>query len=276
VLSDTGDLISTEEVARIAGVGPSAVKRWADQGLLDCLRTPGGHRRFSRAEVDALVRRQRRDAGGSLLDLLLRTEDGHAVDAHLMAQRARLGAWYRVAAEVGNSLADLGRLWAEGRISIMEEHLASERLARGLARVSGALPVAPGAPQCLLATVEGDDHTLGLSLVELCLREAGWNTSWAGRFIPSAELARAVRAGSFRMLALSAAASSADALSLRRQAQLLGEACRTAGVELVLGGSGAWPDAPPYGWRFHALAAFASWARQLAERVTAEPQGGAS
>lgn len=261
---DKDDLIGTDEAARIAGVGPTAVKRWADQGVLPCIRTPGGHRRFSRSEVDGLVRRHRLDAGGSLADLLLRSGDGHAIDAHLMTERARLGAWHRVAAEVGNALPDLGRRWAEGRISIVEEHLASERLARGLARVSGALPLAPGAPRCLLATAEGDDHTLGLSLVELCLREAGWNTDWAGRSTPAAELARTVRSGSVRMLALSAAASSADALSLRRQAQQLGEACRAAGVELALGGSGAWPDAPPYGRRFHALATFAGWARQLA------------
>lgn len=265
MLSDKDDLIGTDEAARIAGVGPTAVKRWADQGVLPCIRTPGGHRRFSRAEVDALVRRHRSEAGGNLVDLLLRSEDGHAVDAHLMAERARLGAWHRVAAEVGGALGDLGQRWAEGRISIIEEHLASERLARGLARVSGGLPVAPGAPRSLLATAEGDDHTVGLSIVELCLREAGWNTYWAGRSAPSEELARTVRAGSVRMLALSAAASSTDALSLRRQAQQLGEACRAAGVELVLGGSGAWPDAPPHGRRFHELAPFAAWARQLAE-----------
>jgi len=108
------------------------------------------------------------------------------------------------------------------------------------------------------------DHTLGLSLVELCLREAEWATHWAGRSTPAEELARTVRAGTVNMLALSAAASSTDALSLRRQAQQLGETCRAAGVELVLGGSGAWPDAPPHGRRFHALEAFAGWARQLA------------
>jgi excisionase family DNA binding protein len=265
MLNEKDDLIGTDEAAHIAGVGPTAVKRWADQGVLPCIRTPGGHRRFSRAEVDAVVRRHRLDAAGGLVDLLLRSEDGHAVDAHLMAERARLGAWHGVAAEAGNALRDLGLRWADGRISVVEEHLASERLARGLARVSGELPLAAGAPRCLLATAEGDDHTLGLSLVELCLREAGWNTHWAGRSTPAAELERTVRAASVRMLALSAAASSTDALSLRRQAQQLGEACRAAGVELVLGGSGAWPEAPPNGRRFHELAAFAAWARQLAE-----------
>ena len=44
-----------------------------------------------------------------------------------------------------------------------------------------ALPVGERGPVCLLACAEGDDHTLGLSLAELCLREAGWATLWAGR-----------------------------------------------------------------------------------------------
>lgn len=265
-MDERDDFIGTDEAARIAGVGPTAVKRWADQGVLPCIRTPGGHRRFARAEVDALIqaRRQQPQAAVGLLDQLLGSEDGHAVEALLLAERARRGAWHLVAAEAALALRDLGQRWADGRISIVEEHLASERLARALARVAGALPLAPGAPRCLLATAEGDEHTLGLSLVELCLREAGWSTLWAGRATPSAELERVVRSGGVRLLALSAAASSTDALSLRRQAQRLGEACAAAGVELALGGTGAWPEVPAHGRRFHDLPAFAGWARQLA------------
>ncbi len=263
--SDEKDgLIGTDEASRIGGVGPTAVKRWADHGLLPCVRTPGGHRRFSRAEVEELVRRRQRDTGSGLVDLLLRGEAVHAVEGRLMGERARLGAWHLVAEGAGLALAELGVRWASGRISIVEEHLASERLARALARVAGSLPLAPDAPRCLLASAEGDDHTLGLALVELCLREAGWSTLWAGRATPTAELERTIRSGAVRMVALSASAWATDVLALRRQAELVGAACHQAGAALALGGEGSWPESPTHGRRFRALSPFAAWARDLA------------
>lgn len=261
---DKDDLVGTDEAARMAGVGPTAVKRWADQGLLPCIRTPGGHRRFSRAGVEALIRRQHGDLGGGLVDLLLRVGDGHAVEGRLLADRARLGAWYLVAEAIAPALVELGARWEAGSISVLEEHLASERLARALTRISGALPLAPSAQRCLLASAEGDDHTLGLALAELCLREAGWNTLWAGRATPTAELERTIRRGEVGLVALSASACSTDALALRRQAEQVGEACLEGGAALALGGTGPWPERPTHGRRFYAFAAFAAWARKLA------------
>lgn len=256
------ELISTEEAARLAGAGPTAVKRWADQGLLPCIRTPGGHRRFSRAAVEALVRSQQADLGGGLVDLLLRAGDGHAVEGHLLAERARRGAWHLVADAIGPSLSELGRRWEAGSVSILEEHFASERLARALTRISGGLPVAPSAPSCLLASAEGDDHTLGLAVAELCLREAGWATLWAGRATPTPELERTIRRGEVGLVAVSASACSSDALALQRQAERLGQACEEAGAALALGGTGAWPERPAQGRRFHAFSPFAAWARE--------------
>ena len=66
------------------------------------------------------------------------------------------------------------------------------------------------------------------------------------------------------LVALSASACSTDALALRRQSEQVGEACRGAGAELALGGTGPWPERPTYGRRFRAFAPFAAWARELA------------
>jgi excisionase family DNA binding protein len=44
------------ETADLFGVDPKTVATWADEGRLTAIRTPGGHRRFPVAEINALVR----------------------------------------------------------------------------------------------------------------------------------------------------------------------------------------------------------------------------
>lgn len=266
------DLIAMRDVARLAGVGPTAVKRWTEDGLLRCLRTAGGHRRFRREDVDAFLRARGYGAAAPRdpwVDALLATDDPRALEAFLLAERAKAGAWHRVVERAGGALAALGELWRAGAVTLVEEHLASERLARALARVGEGIPLASDAPRALLACAEGDDHTLGLALAEIVLREAGWATSWAGRRTPIAELRPALASG-VRMLAVSASPVSSSAPDLRRQAEALGRLCRASGVALVLGGNGAWPDRPRTGVRFRALEPFHRWA--VAER---ERSGGA-
>lgn len=45
------DLLTPGEVARILRVDPKTVTRWATQGRIQSVRTPGGHRRFYAAEI---------------------------------------------------------------------------------------------------------------------------------------------------------------------------------------------------------------------------------
>ena len=51
----TDDLITTRAAAALLGVGTTSIKRWSDDGTLRCIKTAGGHRRFIRADVAALL-----------------------------------------------------------------------------------------------------------------------------------------------------------------------------------------------------------------------------
>ena len=55
------ELLSTREVSELLGVGTTSIKRWADEGELECVRTPGGHRRFPLRSVVKI--RQLRSTG---------------------------------------------------------------------------------------------------------------------------------------------------------------------------------------------------------------------
>jgi excisionase family DNA binding protein len=49
------DLLTPGEVARIIRVDAKTVVRWANEGKLQSVRTPGGTRRFYEAEVRRLL-----------------------------------------------------------------------------------------------------------------------------------------------------------------------------------------------------------------------------
>lgn len=49
-------LLTTGQVAERFAVHPVTVARWADEGKLPAIRTPGGQRRFRAEDVDAFMR----------------------------------------------------------------------------------------------------------------------------------------------------------------------------------------------------------------------------
>jgi excisionase family DNA binding protein len=255
-------LLGSREVAALLGVSTSSVKRWADEGQLPCVKTAGNHRRFERAAVEAFrVRHVQGEGAGpsEWLRALLADAGTHALTGRLLASRDRLGSWAAVADALGPVLAELGDAWANGRVSVVEEHLAAERLARALERVGEWLPVRADAPRALLLTAEGDEHTLGLSLVELGLRELGWQTLWAGRRTPHEEIPDLLAADArIRLVVASASLGSNDARALARQAEQLARDCRRAGVTVVFGGGGAWPETLRHGARLRSVAELAT------------------
>jgi excisionase family DNA binding protein len=48
------------EVAQILGVSPGTVRRWTDRGYLKFYVTPGGHRRYSKTDVDEFLLKMRK------------------------------------------------------------------------------------------------------------------------------------------------------------------------------------------------------------------------
>ncbi|HYM67687.1 MAG TPA: helix-turn-helix domain-containing protein [Patescibacteria group bacterium] len=80
--------LSLEEAARRLDVHPPTLRDWADKGRIRTFRTPGGHRRFTEADVAALAAEPAPD-----LSLFMNATVGHA---RLAASGGRLAgeSWY--------------------------------------------------------------------------------------------------------------------------------------------------------------------------------------
>ena len=50
--------LSLREAATLLGVHPATLRQWADRGIIPALRTPGGHRRFAREDIEAFLRQR--------------------------------------------------------------------------------------------------------------------------------------------------------------------------------------------------------------------------
>jgi excisionase family DNA binding protein len=57
--------LTTGKAAKLVGVHEDTIVRWANEGRLPSWRTPGGHRRFRRSDVLALLTADEPDRAAS-------------------------------------------------------------------------------------------------------------------------------------------------------------------------------------------------------------------
>jgi len=234
--------VSAGEAARRLGVTPITIQRWVDSGVLNAERTPGGHRRIYVTELRRIIAAGRpREVSELLANWLgvMRTGDPGQMKSALLTAREKCGSWAGVADEVASAIAELGREWEAGTRQVFEEHAATETLRRGIILCGAGFRCAPDARRAVLFTVEGERHTLGLSLAELVLGEAGWRCFWLGEGPPSDELQLLVNRIEPDLIVVSASSVTPTKAVANYQAEL-GRVATTGNVEVVLAGGGAW------------------------------------
>jgi len=238
-------MVSAGEAARRLGVAPATIQRWADRGLLQTERTAGGHRRIPVTELRRLIASSRGAESCAALDAWLEallSGDAGKVKSALIAGRETSASWAETADHVAAALAEMGRRWEAGACAICEEHAASEALRRAAASCAGEMRVSPSAPCAALLTVEGERHTLGLSLAELVLAEAGWRSVWIGEGPPASDLPTLANRIKPDLIVCAASSASKRPAVASYQAALT-ELAQRSGTRLLLAGSGAWNEA---------------------------------
>lgn len=208
-------LLTPKQVARAIGVSESSLKRWCDRGTIETVKTAGGHRRIPLAGILAFLRESghavvrpevlglpaaigqgertwERSRSRLLAALVAGDEDiARQVILDLYLSRHSL-------AEIADLLVhpvllEVGRRWQCGEAEVYQERRACEITNRILHELRALLPEPTAtAPLALGAAPSGDQYRLPTVLVELVLREVGWQAISLGSNLPFATLAAAI------------------------------------------------------------------------------------
>jgi excisionase family DNA binding protein len=69
--SDRQLVFTSSQAADYLGVSLATIRRWTDAGHIGCYRTPGGQRRFSRAQLDNFISSMSHEGPAEPIDAVL-------------------------------------------------------------------------------------------------------------------------------------------------------------------------------------------------------------
>jgi DNA-binding transcriptional MerR regulator len=201
------------ELSRRTGVSPELLRAWEQRyGLLRPNRSPGGFRLYS-ADDEMRVRRTTGLIGEGLsaaeaarvasgqpssndLEASLGVEDlaeelRQALEAfdgtaaHLVMDRlfSTFSIGFVITEVLIPYLRDLGERWADGKVTVAQEHFASSLLRGRMLALAGDWG-AGGPSTALLACLPGEAHDLGLILFGILLARRGWRVTFLGADTP--------------------------------------------------------------------------------------------
>lgn len=101
-------LISISEASHILGVSEVTLRQWTDEGKIKVFVTPGGHRRYARADLKKFMSAHPRMLG--IKDLVIELEDTIQLHREIARKFLDNTAWYsNLSKESQAQFADLGR-----------------------------------------------------------------------------------------------------------------------------------------------------------------------
>lgn len=204
--------------ARLTGLSPDVLRAWERRyGVVVPVRTPGGTRRYTAADLERLrLVKAAVDAGhrvGQVAKLepsalrsiaepelaaptnrleevltALDALDGAEAQRLLGLQLSSLGP-VRFAVDFACPLVrEIGERWAGNRLGIPAEHLATGVLRTMLGGALQPTPVSLLGPRIVFATPNGERHELGLLMAALTAMGGGANPLYLGAEVPVDDL----------------------------------------------------------------------------------------
>jgi methanogenic corrinoid protein MtbC1 len=123
----------------------------------------------------------------------IRTADSWQVENLLREQYQQQGMQDFILGTVVPLLHTVGELWVGGKLQVFQEHFLSQQLIRFLNAEISAMQMHTGKPLVVLATLPGEEHTLGLLMLTAMLSSRGVAVINLGGEVPMDQIGRAVQ-----------------------------------------------------------------------------------
>jgi excisionase family DNA binding protein len=201
------------EAAQILGVNVSTIKRWTDEGKLECIKTVGGHRKFLMEHLSSFLEKNKKKT--SKVNLFpLENKSDLQISHHIMkgdfdylvdyVQEHALACNRGRVQKVLNGLYlgqyplhviydqlvtpvlhHLGSLWSEEKISVIEEHFASQTLRDSVIRLQGIIRIpAKKVGKAICLNFSSELHDIALKMVDHILEARGYKVLFSGQITP--------------------------------------------------------------------------------------------
>jgi DNA-binding transcriptional MerR regulator/methanogenic corrinoid protein MtbC1 len=200
--NDKGERVySAEQVRRL-----QKIRRLLDQGLRPGKVVPLGDKALSELAAtlsEASLRPPKVDPAQKHLIALVCSGDMTGLDAALEQALTRDGLRGFVLHTFAPLATTAGELWADGQLQVFEEHLSTRHLVHFLDAAMSRVGRPRGNPQVLLATLPGEQHALGLLMVEALLWYGETPTLNLGTDVPLDQVVAAIERSGAKTVALS-------------------------------------------------------------------------
>ena len=169
------------------------VRRLLDQGMRPGKLLPLSDDALDQLEAD-LTPSQSEEMNASVTAMLDSVTSADAETINTLMQRAyeQQGMDRFVLRTVVPTLKAVGEMWAGGRLQIYQEHFLSNQLVQFLNTEISRLQKTAKKPVVLLATLPGEEHTLGLLMVAALLSSRGISSVNLGGEVPMDQIVSAV------------------------------------------------------------------------------------
>jgi len=204
---------NSHDAAKILGVNVSTIKRWTDEGKLECIQSIGGHRKFMMDHFTEFLGKNNKKVSkinlfpiesdsdleishhilkgnfDFLVDYLKeqaflshRGQVQYVMNGLYLSQYPLYGIYDKLITRV---LYKIGSEWESGNISITEEHIATQTIRDSIVRLQGIIRIPSekiGNALCL--NLSHEMHDIALKMVDHILELKGYRVLFSGQITP--------------------------------------------------------------------------------------------
>tara|TARA_Y100000996_G_scaffold413782_1_gene402842 strand:- start:1336 stop:2199 length:864 start_codon:yes stop_codon:yes gene_type:complete len=192
-------IYNSYEVADLIGVNVSTVKRWADSGKIDCYKTKGGHRKFHLKHLREFIKSDKTSSVAIDLSNLVGNNKKLIEAINDSNTEVLIDYSYKALINRGNYkflslmnsllikgyqydylfdqiiipiLEKIGKQWSIGKLSITQEHMASEVIKKFIINIDESMNPNSRKHEVYCLTLVNDKHDLPIYMAENILNQS--------------------------------------------------------------------------------------------------------